>query len=385
MEEYQINGFTVKMWSDSMDDFARKEVENLVSLPFAFKHIALMPDVHAGKGMPIGTVLATENVVIPNAVGVDIGCGMCLLRTSIKVEDVTTEVLRKKIMRGIRKQIPLGRNHHRQRQDESFMPKQFDIDNMTIVKRQYLAALKQIGTLGGGNHFIELQKCPDGYFWVMIHSGSRNLGKKVCDFYNEIAEKYVDEKYVDMQLAYLHTDNEFAQQYWNEMEYCIAFAKENRNLMMSRVKDVLTDVFLDVQFNILDISHNYAAKEMHFGKEVIVHRKGAIRAYKDDMGIIPGSQGSNSYVVKGLGNADSFCSSSHGAGRALSRTDAINTLSLEDEITRLNKLNIVHSVRFKGDLEEATGAYKDIGKVMDNQKDLVKPVMELFPIAVIKA
>ena len=147
-----------------------------------------MPDLHGGKGMPIGTVLATNGVVIPNAVGVDIGCGMCAVKTNIKVETVTPEVLRKKIMRGIRKQIPLGKEHHKQAQDEKYMPQDFDIDKLEIVKRRYVSATKQVGTLGGGNHFIELQKDDEGGMWIMIHSGSRNLGKQVGDYYNEKAD-----------------------------------------------------------------------------------------------------------------------------------------------------------------------------------------------------
>ena len=371
---------------DSMDEYAREEAENLANLPFAFKHIALMPDVHAGKGMPIGGVLATDGVVIPNAVGVDIGCGMCSVKTSVRIANLPSEILRKKIMRGIRRQIPLGRDHHKQRQDESYMPQDSRIGEMTIVSRKHISALRQIGTLGGGNHFIELQKCTDGYLWMMLHRGSRNLGKNVCDYYNGIAENSVNAKYTDMQLAYLYLDSHEAQHYLQEMEYCTAFAKANRKLMIERIKQVIGDVFPDVQFESeIDIAHNYASTEIHFGTEVVVHRKRAISARKDEIGIIPGSQGSHSYIVQGLGNEDSFHSSSHGAGRALSRSAAFYDLSLEEEIARLDRLNVVHGVRFKKDLEEATGAYKDISKVMANQQDLAKPIVELFPIAVIKA
>jgi tRNA-splicing ligase RtcB len=269
------------------------------------------------------------------------------------------------------------------------MPQGYEIEKLTVVGRQYLSALKQIGTLGGGNHFIELQRCQDGYLWIMIHSGSRNLGKEVGDFYNIKAEKLNNLWYskvaTDWQLAFLPMKTEEAKHYWSEMEYCVAFASANRKLMMERIKEIIADSFLDVEFGqMYDVAHNYAAKENHFGEDVIVHRKGAIRAEKGEKGIIPGSQGTKSYIVEGLGNEESFYSSSHGAGRALSRTEACNTLSLEEEIARLEKLNIVHAVRFKKDLEEATGAYKDISEVMSNQPDLTKPLIELFPIAVIK-
>ena len=174
-----MNGTPVKIWARYVDPHAMKEIVNLSTLPFVFHHLAFMPDVHGGKGMPIGGVLATKGAVIPNAVGVDIGCGMCAVKTSLKVEDIPQEVLRKQILRGIRKQIPLGFDHHKAAQDEAYMPQGFDIDSLTVVRRQYESAKKQVGTLGGGNHFIELQKDAEGTLWVMIHSGSRNLGAQV--------------------------------------------------------------------------------------------------------------------------------------------------------------------------------------------------------------
>ena len=188
MEVTTINNIVVKNWATGLDQHAVQEVENLCKLPFVFKHIALMPDAHGGKGMPIGGVLATKGVVVPNAVGVDIGCGMCAVKTNVKVADITQEVLRKKILRGIRKQIPLGRAHHKIAQPEEFMPQGHNLEATVVVARQQMSAMKQIGTLGGGNHFIELQRDEEGNLWIMIHSGSRNLGKQVGDYYNEKAE-----------------------------------------------------------------------------------------------------------------------------------------------------------------------------------------------------
>ena len=182
MEVRVINNTVVKNWVRDLDDHGQQEVINLCTLPFIYRHLALMPDAHGGTGMPIGGVLATKGVVVPNAVGVDIGCGMCAVKTNIRIADLSEEVIRKQILRGIRKQIPLGRDHHKTAQGEEYLPQDFDTDSMTVVRRQLTAAQKQVGTLGGGNHFIELQRDDDGWLWVMIHSGSRNLGKQVGDY-----------------------------------------------------------------------------------------------------------------------------------------------------------------------------------------------------------
>ncbi len=389
MYEIALNETPIKIWAKYVDAHAMKEIFNLSTLPFVFHHLAFMPDVHGGKGMPIGGVLATKGVVIPNAVGVDIGCGMCAVKTSLKVADIPSEVLRKQILRGIRKQIPLGFDHHKEAQDEAFMPQGFDIDKMTIVKRQYASAKKQVGTLGGGNHFLELQKDTEGTLWVMIHSGSRNLGAQVGSYYNEKA-KVLNKHWFsnvdpDIDMAFLPMQTAEAHAYWDEMNYCIDFALCNRRLMMERICQTIGDVYPDVEYEpMFNIAHNYAVWENHFDEKCIVHRKGATRARMGEIGIIPGSQGTKSYIVEGLGNVDSFQSCSHGAGRAMSRTEAVRSLSLEDEVAKLEAQGIVHAIRGQKDLEEAAGAYKDIDEVMANQTDLVKIVTELSPVAVIK-
>lgn len=389
MKTTEMNGVIVKMWLNLLDKHAWEEVTNLTTLPFLYHHLALMPDAHGGKGMPIGGVLATKGVVIPNAVGVDIGCGMCAVKTNIRVEDIPQEMLRKQILRGIREQIPLGRERHKTVQDEVYMPSGFDTDAMAVVKRQLTSARKQIGTLGGGNHFIELQCCEEGYLWIMLHSGSRNLGKMVGEYYNLMAEtlnaRWYSAVKADMKLAFLPLRAPEFKQYWAEMEYCVAFAFANRKLMMNRIQDVIADAIPQATFEpMINIAHNYATWEEHFGENVIVHRKGAVRAGAGDIGIIPGSQGTRSYIIEGLGNPDSFLSSSHGAGRAMSRTEAVRTLSLEQEIARLESQNIIHAIRGRSDLEEAAGAYKNIEEVMANQTDLVCIRTALSPIAVIK-
>lgn len=389
MYEIALNETPIKIWAKYVDAHAMKEIFNLSTLPVVFHHLAFMPDVHGGKGMPIGGVLATKGVVIPNAVGVDIGCGMCAVKTSLKVAGIPSEVLRKQILRGIRKQIPLGFDHHKEAQDEACMPHGFDIDKMTVVKRQYVSATKQVGTLGGGNHFLELQKDTDGTLWIMIHSGSRNLGAQVGSYYNEKAKvlnkRWFSNVNPDIDMAFLPMQSDEAHAYWDEMNYCIEFALCNRRLMMERICQTIGEVYPDAQFEpMINIAHNYAVWENHFDENCIVHRKGATRARVGEIGIIPGSQGTKSYIVEGLGNTDSFQSCSHGAGRAMSRTEAVRSLSLEDEVAKLEAQGIVHAIRGKNDLEEAAGAYKDIDEVMANQTDLVKIVTELSPVAVIK-
>lgn len=372
----------VKMWLEDIEDGAKEQLNNLSLLPFAFSHIAVMPDCHQGYGMPIGGVLATKGVVIPNAVGVDIGCGMCAVKTSLT--SIDTDTL-KSIMGFIRKSVPLGFDHNKEKQDESLMPK---MGSQLICGRQYESALKQIGTLGGGNHFIEIQKGSDGHIWVMLHSGSRNLGKQVADHYNKIAED-INEKYFSIvpkahELAFLPMDTKECSDYMDEMNYCVEFALANRKLMMSRILSAFNQVLITEQLDFINMAHNYARYENHFGSNVIVHRKGATSARDGEIGIIPGSQGTSSYIVCGKGNKDSFESCSHGAGRKMGRKQAERTLVLEDEQKLLNDKGIIHSIRNKSDLDEATGAYKNIDEVMNNQKDLVDIVVKLEPLGVIK-
>ncbi len=384
-----INDRPVKIWTDDVEESAMQQIENLCTLPFLYHHLAIMPDVHAGMGMPIGGVLACVDAVIPNAVGVDIGCGMCAVKTNWRVEDISADVLRKQIMRGIRERIPLGMDHHKERQDESYLPQGHDIDKLTVVKAQYISAQRQVGTLGGGNHFIELQRDEQGMLWIMIHSGSRNLGKQVGDHYNKLAvmlnERWHSVVKPELRLAFLPLRTQEFNDYWAEMQYCVEFALCNRRLMMERIQEVIADALPGIEFEpMINIAHNYAAWEHHYGKNVIVHRKGATLAREGIVGIIPGSQGTASYIVEGLGNPDSFNSCSHGAGRLMSRTAAVKTLSLEDEVKKLNDQGIVHAIRSQRDLEEAAGAYKDIEQVINNELDLVKILTRLLPIAVIK-
>lgn len=389
MEVKIINDRPVKIWTDNVEESAMRQIENLTTLPFLFHHLAIMPDVHAGMGMPIGGVLACNDAVIPNAVGVDIGCGMCAVKTSWKLENITPEVLRKKIMRGIRKRIPLGMDHHKEPQDEAHLPTGHDIDKTVIVKQRHISITKEVGTLGGGNHFIELQKDEEGTLWIMIHSGSRNLGARVGEHYNKIArdlnEKWHSVVKPELRLSFLPRGTKEFEMYWNEMRFCIDFAFCNRRLMMQRIEEVIADALPGIEFEpMINIAHNYAAFEHHYGEDVIVHRKGATLAREGIVGIIPGSQGTASYIVEGLGNPESFCSCSHGAGRVMSRTAAIKTLDMAAEVAQLEAKGIVHAIRCQDDMQEASGAYKDIETVIKNELDLVKIKTRLLPIAVIK-
>ncbi|HHJ11011.1 MAG TPA: RtcB family protein [Bacteroidetes bacterium] len=376
----------VKLWTNEVEPGAMEQIMNLANYPFAFHHIAIMPDCHEGFGMPIGGVMATRGVIVPNAVGVDIGCGMIAVKTSLA--GIERKIL-ETVTREIRSVIPLGFEHHKKSQDIKYMP-DLPVADLPVVRREYESARHQVGTLGGGNHFIEIQQGNDGHLWVMIHSGSRNLGKQVADEYNRLAKALNKKENIkntwEKQLAYLYTDSEEGQRYIREMEYCVAFAFANRSLMMDTVLGIL-DFMVKGPVEETDrvaIAHNFAALEKHFGQEIWVHRKGATPAFKGMRGIIPGSQGTESYIVMGKGNEESFSSCSHGAGRVLGRRQAVRHLNLQNEVERLEKKGIIHSIRRQKDLDEAPSAYKDIHRVIRLQEDLVDVLVELQPLAVVK-
>ncbi len=387
IREISTERIPIKLWLPDPEEGALTQARNLANLPFAFGHVALMPDCHQGFGMPIGGVVALQNVIIPNAVGVDIGCGMCAVKTTLT--QISTPQL-KEIMHDIRQAVPLGFKHHNQPQDHGHMPQERNLEQMPIVAREYEKARHQVGTLGGGNHFIEIQKDMANHVWIMIHSGSRNIGKQVADHYNRLAIKLNQQWKSSIpksaQLAWLPFDSDEGQSYWREMQYCVDFAFANRKLMMDRVIEVMHHHFKGTlnMFPMINIAHNYASRETHFDNKLIVHRKGATLASEGTTGIIPGSQGTHSYIVKGKGNPDSFNSCSHGAGRVMGRKQAQKTLDLKNEIKKLNEKGIIHAIRSKRDLDEASSAYKNIDVVMRNQQDLVEVLAELKPLAVVK-
>lgn len=373
----------IKLWLEDIEEGTLEQAKDLANLPIAFSHIAIMPDAHLGYGMPIGGILAAKDAIVPNAVGVDIGCGMCSLRTNL--HDIDHETL-KEVMGIIRKTVPVGFNRHREKQDEAWMPPLSG--ELPIVSQEYENGRYQIGTLGGGNHFIEIQLGSDGYIWIMVHSGSRNVGYTVANHYHKLAIEETRKRQEDVpkDLSYFLRDTEGFDNYFKEMNYCIEFALQNRKLMMERVKEAFADVIPTVEFsNFINKPHNFAALETHYGEKLIVHRKGATRAEKGEWGMIPGSQGTSSYLVKGKGNPLSFNSCSHGAGRIMSRAQARRTLDLEEEKAQLEALGVIHALRHKRDLDEAPGSYKDIEEVMALQQDLVDIEVVLTPLAVIKS
>lgn len=390
------NCLPIKVWSEegSIEEGALKQIKNAAMLPFVFHHIALMPDAHQGYGVPIGSVFATEKIIIPNAIGVDIGCGVTAVQTTLT--DIDAETL-KAIMGDVRKAIPMGVGKNNDTFNEEGMYEledhligsKFLSEGDSVVMKEWKKAGHALGSLGSGNHFVEFQKGDDGYIWVMLHSGSRNLGHQVATHYNKLAVE-LNEKYHSVvpkkwELAFLPLDSEEGKNYRDEMEFCLAFAQMNRDVMMQAIKDVFVQHVTDIDFmEQINIHHNYAAMENHFNKNVMVHRKGATSAREGQKGLIPGSQGTSSYVVEGLGNPDSFNSCSHGAGRTMSRSKAKKELSVQEEVAKLNAMGVIHTIRNESDLDEAPSSYKDIDVVMKNQEDLVKTLVKLTPLAVLK-
>lgn len=397
----------IKVWLENIDQIEKSCLEqayHLADLPFIHKWVCLMPDTHTGKGMPIGGVIATEGVIIPNAVGVDIGCGMNFISTNIKaagLKEVVTGngTLVQTIIADIMREIPVGFNSHTEKQTSHVLDQALEQAEKYEGNQELFplieSAYYQVGTLGGGNHFIELQEDQDGYLGIMLHSGSRHFGKRICDAYHKKAralnEMWYSQVPDEYRLAFLPVDSEEGQEYITWMNLAMDYAFENRARMMQRVKDIVAEKIQKysdqkVAFSEeINCHHNYASLEHHYGKNVWVHRKGATRARSGELAVIPGAMGSYSYVVKGRGNEESFCTSSHGAGRAYSRKGAMETFSCEAVLNDLKEQGIVLGKTKKADVaEESRFAYKDIETVMDNQNDLVEIVSKLKTIAVVK-
>lgn len=397
----------VKVWLETekeLEASCREQALHLANLPFLAGPVCLMPDTHAGMGMPIGGVIASEDVIIPNAVGVDIGCGMAYTETGIRADDLRQIMtgsgnLVQAIIGDIMRNVPVGFAHHKQPMSSYVLDRALDEMDKYEKDGELLGQLDagyfQIGTLGGGNHFIELQEDDEGFLSVMIHSGSRHFGKSVCDYFHQKARALNQRWYSQVpdsyRLAFLPVDSPEGQQYLNWMQLSMDFAAENREKMMLAVKAILekwigkyTEFSLNFS-NDINCHHNYAALENHKGKDLWVHRKGAVEAQNGQLAVIPGAMGSYSYVVMGLGNEESFCSSSHGAGRRYSRKGAMEAFTCEEVILDLERRGVVLGKKGKADVaEESRFAYKDIEIVMENQKDLVIPVKRLKTIGVVK-
>ena len=399
--------YPIKIWLEKEQDLEESCLEqalHLAQLPFLHKWVCLMPDTHTGMGMPIGGVIAAKGVVIPNAVGVDIGCGMAYVKTSIPVKALKETMtgsgnLVQGIVGDILRNIPVGFAHHKTPMPCYTLDRAMEELSLYEVDSELLGQLEagyfQVGTLGGGNHFIELQEDEEGFLSVMLHSGSRHFGKSVCDYFHQKAReqncRWYSQVPDEYRLAFLPVDTPEGRQYLNWMNLSMDFARENREKLMLAVKAVLekwigryTDLELKYEEEI-NCHHNYAALENHFGENVWVHRKGAVRARKGELTVIPGAMGSYSYVVRGLGNPESFCTSSHGAGRAYSRRGAMEAFSCEEVMVDLKNQGVILGKKNKKDVaEESRFAYKDIDRVMENQKDLVEPVRRLRTIGVVK-
>jgi len=397
----------IKAWladESSLEESCAEQALRLAQLPFLHQWVCLMPDTHTGMGMPIGGVIASDSVIIPNAVGVDIGCGMAFFSTDIQVDEIRDIVtdngpIIQCIVSDIMRNIPVGQNRHKNIQSCVCLDTALDCldkyEDTVQLLRQLEAGYYQAGTLGGGNHFIELQRDDEGFLGIMIHSGSRNFGKQICDYFHNTARD-LNRKWHSAvpdywRLAFLPLDTPEGKQYINWMNLALEYAAENRAKMMYSTRSYLekwVGKHTGISFSYTqetNCHHNYAALEHHYGRDVWVHRKGATSAQLGELAVIPGAMGSFSYVVEGLGNPQSFCSSSHGAGRRYSRKSAMQNFQTDEVLNDLQELGVVLGKHNKSDVaEESRFAYKNIVEVMHNQQDLVKPVKRLRTIGVIK-
>lgn len=391
----------VKIWASDLEPEAEQQVRNMASLPFIFKHVAVMPDAHAGKGSTVGTVIATQGAIIPAAVGVDIGCGMCALKLPFKVDRLGDIA---KLRHSIERAVPTGRHSNKvmtASAGNAFIALgDISETGKTHIKRldKTLAnAALAVGSLGGGNHFIEICTDTEGGAWIMLHSGSRNIGKCLAEIHISRAKDLMKQYFIslpDPDLAFLAQNTPAFDEYLHDLLWGQRFAAANREEMMDRVleqvyrhvyPDWATAYINDYNAGLLNTRinchHNYTAIEHHNGQNVYVTRKGAVSARAGEWGIIPGSMGTKSFIVQGKGNEESFCSCSHGAGRRMSRTKARATFTVEDLKAQTAG---VECLKTYGVLDEIPGSYKSIEEVMANQDDLVTPIYELKQLLCVK-
>lgn len=381
----ELNNGKIKLWTqeDSVEPQAMEQLTNIANLPWVFKHVAVMPDVHYGKGATVGSVIASKQAISPAAVGVDIGCGMGAVLTNLTAEDLPDSLLQLRL--DIEAAVPVGFNRHEDTsnvQSDSIMLT-FDDLRAPLGDKMATTAASQIGTLGGGNHFIELCLDTDGRVWLVLHSGSRNVGKTLAEYHiGKARELTHNEALPDRDLASFLVGSAEMDDYWHDLDWAQKYAFENRATMKSLIMAVLSKHLPQVEeLDYITCHHNYVSKENHFGEDVLVTRKGAIAAHTGTYGIIPGSMGAKSYIVRGLGNHDSFCSASHGAGRAMSRGAAKRAFTTEDLAAQTAGVECRKDVDV---LDEIPAAYKDIEVVMANQQDLVEVVAELKQVLCVK-
>lgn len=401
LDHTKQGGGIVKMWTRHVpvEGEAKKQLLNVTTLPFIHKHVAAMPDVHWGMGATVGSVIPTKRAIVPAAVGVDIGCGMCAVRTTLHANDLPENL--KPLYNDIVRAVP----HGRAKKGKDHGAWSEGIPNVVgrawrgleqdfralVDKYPHLEKtnnVKHLGTLGTGNHFIEICLDEEQRVWVMLHSGSRGVGNAIGRTFIEKAKKEMEKgniRLVDIDLAYLEEGTELFEDYWKGLTWAQDFARINRNLMLDKVLDAMRRHKALPGFTTdkeaINCHHNYTTIEHHFGEDVYITRKGAIRAGLGDLGIIPGSMGARSFIVRGKGNAESFESCSHGAGRKMSRGKAKKKISLDDH---LKATEGVVCRKDKDVIDESPGAYKSIEHVMKSQEDLVDIVHTLKQVVCVK-
>lgn len=395
-------GVPVKSWTVGVnfEEKARQQLRNIASLPFVHKWVAAMPDVHLGKGATIGSVIPTTEAIIPAAVGVDIGCGMMAVKTHLTANDLPENL--KPLRLAIEQAVPHGRNTGRSKRDkgawhnppelaqnlwaQALLP-EFKVLTEKHSVLEKTNNLNHLGTLGTGNHFVEVCLDETDQVWVMLHSGSRGVGNRIGSYFIELAKKDMRTWHInlpDADLAYLPEGTDHFNDYVQAVGWAQKFARLNREIMMTNTLEAIANVLqrpVYGQQEAINCHHNYVQKETHYGQEVFLTRKGAVSAKRGELGIIPGSMGARSFIVRGLGNKESFCSCSHGAGRVMSRTQAKKEVSLEDH---LQATAHVECRKDEGVIDETPSAYKDIDKVMAAQEDLVEIVHTLRQVVCVK-
>lgn len=385
---------SVHIWTDDVDTESKQQLTNVANLPCVFQHIAAMPDVHLGAGATVGSVIATHKAIIPAAVGVDLGCGMVACRLSLTANEVDEAALQR-IFAQITQDIPVGMQSYRDQPAFEAQALAFEPGLQALLQRHPALRktmcgtrqwVSQLGTLGGGNHFIEVCLDEQQHVWLMLHSGSRGIGKVLASYFIELAKRDMERWLIqlpDRELAYIPEGCAYFEDYVQAVKWAQDYAMENRRCMLARSIAALRLHLpaFDVTSEVVNCHHNYVEKEHHFGTNVWVTRKGAIRARTGELGLIPGSMGARSYVVRGLGNPMSFQSSAHGAGRRMSRGQAQKTFSVADLSAQTQG---VVCRKDAGVVDEIPGAYKDIDVVMNHQRDLTETLHTLKQILCVK-
>jgi tRNA-splicing ligase RtcB len=406
MSSYEVftptHGVPIKSWTRGvpLEPEAKQQLLNIASMPFIYRWIAVMPDVHLGKGATVGSVIPTKQAIIPAAVGVDIGCGMMAVRTSLNARDLPDDL--HPLRTAIEQAVPHGRTDNGGRNDRGAWrsPPKRQLEVWSRLQPTYAEIVRKhpklgkgndlnhLGTLGTGNHFIEICLDESENVWIVLHSGSRGVGNRIGSFFIELAKQDMKKFMInlpDRDLAYLPEGTDNFDDYVQAVHWAQSYAMNNRELMMASIIETLRTGELLPSFTadaeVVNCHHNYVAVEEHYGQQVFVTRKGAVRAGKNDLGIIPGSMGAKSFIVRGKGNPESFESCSHGAGRAMSRTEAKRRFTVEDHVRATEGIECRKDADV---IDETPAAYKSIDAVMQAQSDLVDVVHTLKQIVCVK-